>query len=115
MNNQNSLRIEVSAEIPEPTSAEAVAVCVFADEPHIESAKDGKLREMAQSFVRDGEFKGEEETSLLLHAADANGDGTRRLLLIGLGAHQDFDANTLNRAAAMAARRPRASHIKHLN
>jgi leucyl aminopeptidase len=114
MTNQNTLNIEVTAAFPQPAEGEAVAVCVFADEPRVGFDSDGEVRGIVDKVVRDGEFKGEEETSLLFHATSANGTGARRLLLIGLGAHADFDARTLAHAAAMAVRRARESRIKHL-
>lgn len=116
MNKQGTLRIETRTELPERSAQEAVALCVFADDPRIELAADTELRDAVDNLVRDGEFKGEAETSLLFHAAHKNGDGAaRRLLLVGLGSHADFDAHTLNRAAAIAARRARQSRAKRLH
>nr|MBA3768071.1 leucyl aminopeptidase [Acidobacteriota bacterium] len=63
---------------------------------------------------RDGEFRGRAGESQLLYRGSANGAGTLRLLLLGLGSHSDFDAHDLQRAAGMAARAARASRIKHL-
>jgi leucyl aminopeptidase len=109
------MNIEVKSELAQPAAGEAVAVCVFTDEPRIGFAPDEEVYAIVDNLIRDGEFKGEAETSLLFHAASLNGDGARRLLLIGLGAHADFDARTFNQAAAMAVRRARESHIKHLH
>jgi leucyl aminopeptidase len=106
--------IETSTELPQPAAGEAVAVCIFIDEPRADFALDGEIRGIVDKLARDGEFKGEAETSTLLHASSANGDEARRLLLIGLGAHADFETKTLGHAAAMAVRRARSSHIKHL-
>jgi leucyl aminopeptidase len=115
MTNQNPLRIEIKRNLPPPSADEAIAICVFTDEPRVEPTIASELREVAKSLAREGEFKGEAETSLLLHAMSANGDGARRLLLVGLGAHADFDTTGLNRAAAMAVRRARLSRIKRLH
>jgi leucyl aminopeptidase len=109
------MNIEIKPELAQPAEGEAVAVCVFTDEPRSGFAPDGEVSGIVDSLIRSGEFKGEAETSLLLHAASLNGNGARRLLLVGLGAHADFDAKTLDHAAAMAVRRARASHIKHLH
>jgi leucyl aminopeptidase len=114
MTNQTPLSIEMSRTLPQTAAGEAVAVCVFTDEPRVGWMPDEELHAVLNNLTRDGEFKGEAETSLLLHAASANGTGARRLLLIGLGAHADFDAQTLARAAAVAVRRARTSRIRHL-
>ncbi|MDT4896023.1 MAG: leucyl aminopeptidase [Acidobacteriota bacterium] len=112
---QNILNIEVTTSFPQPAAGEAVAVCVFTDEPRILFALNDGAQIIADNVLRDGEFKGEAETSLFLHAASANGTGAHRLLLVGLGAHTDFDAQTYGRAAAVAVRRARESRIKHLH
>jgi leucyl aminopeptidase len=109
------MNIEIKSELAQPAEGEAVAVCVFTDEPRVGFAPDDEVYRIVDSLIRDGEFKGEAETSLLFHAASLNGDGARRLLLIGLGAHADFDAKTLHHATAMAVRRAREGHIKHLH
>ena len=106
------MKIEIKSQLAE---AEAVAVCVFSDEPHAELPPDEELRAIVDNLMRDGEFKGEAETSLLLHTQGTNGTGARRLLLIGLGAHADFYEKTLARAAAVAVRRARESRIRHLH
>ncbi len=108
MADENFLAIELSAKLP--PDADAVAVCVFEDEP---GAADGELGELVESFRRDGEFKGEEGTSMLVHAAGTN--GARRLLVVGLGERADFDAGAMSRAAAAAVRRARAGRIRQLN
>jgi leucyl aminopeptidase len=115
MTNQTTFSIEVATAFSQSASDEAVAVGVFTDEPRVPFPVDGELRAVLDNLARDGEFKGEAETSLLVHTTSANGTGgARRLLLIGLGAHADFDAKTLAHAAAMSVRRARESHIKHL-
>ena len=104
--------IEIKSQFAE---TEAVAVCVFTDEPHAGLVTGEALAAIVDNLMRDGEFKGEAETSLLLHTAGANGTGARRLLLVGLGAHADLDEKALARAAAIAVRGARKSRIKHLN
>jgi leucyl aminopeptidase len=110
-----TLKIEIKSELAPAAEGEAVAVCVFTDEPRVGFAPDDAVYGIVDSLLRDGEFKGEAETSLLVHAASLNGDGARRLLLIGLGLHADFDAQALHRATATAVRRAREGHIKHLH
>jgi leucyl aminopeptidase len=111
----STLIIETSTELPQPAAGEAVAVCVFTDEPRVGFTVDDGVRDIADKLARDGEFKGEAETSTLLYTTSTNGDGGLRLLLVGLGAHADFETKTLGHAAAMAVRRARFSHIKHLH
>jgi len=115
MTNQTTPSIEIKSELAPPAEGEAVAVCIFTDEPRAGLAPGSELLPIVDNLIRDGEFKGEAETSLLLHAASLNGDGARRLLLTGLGAHADFDEKTFSRAAAMAVRRAREGRIKHLH
>ncbi len=111
MTDENFLAIELSAKLP-PDAAD-VAVCVFEDEPAAAGVPDDELRELIAGLMRDGEFKGEEETSLLLHTAGTN--GARRLLVVGLGERGDFDAAGMSRATAAAVRRASAGRIKQLN
>jgi leucyl aminopeptidase len=125
MSRQTSLLVELSADIPSATSAsETVAVGVFADEPRLPSTEafGSDLRAVCERAVAFGEFMGEEETSLLIHTAGAAGESNegergrgasesngghsvvRRVLLVGLGSHEDFDAASLRRAAGVAVR-----------
>jgi leucyl aminopeptidase len=114
MTKQSTLIIEINSAFSQPGRDEALGLCVFTDEPRLGSSLDGDLRSLLDDLVREGEFKGEAETSLLLHASGSNGAAARRLLLIGVGAHADFDAPALSRAAASAARRARENRIRHL-
>jgi leucyl aminopeptidase len=116
------LSISVTAQTPTTEQQEAVAVCVFSDEPRLAAVPQGgdaPWRPLCEQLIADGEFKGEAGTSLLLHTAttSAGADGARRaqrIMLVGLGEHADFDAATLRRAAGMAARRARAAQVRHL-
>ncbi|HKC63086.1 MAG TPA: M17 family peptidase N-terminal domain-containing protein, partial [Pyrinomonadaceae bacterium] len=109
MTKQSSLTIEIKTELSQIAEGEAVAVCVFEDEPHVSNAS-GAVLKTVENVMREGEFKGEDETSLLLHDAESHST----LLLLGLGQHQTFNPSTLSRAAGTAARQARSSHIKHL-
>ncbi len=111
MMDKNFLAIELSAKLP--PEASDIAVFVFEDEPNGAGVPDGELRELVEGLRRDGEFKGEAATSLLVHAAGAN--GARRLLVVGLGERADFDASVMSRAAAEAVRRARKSRIEQLH
>ena len=111
MTDDGFFAIELSPRLP-PAAAD-VAVCVFEDEPRAAGAPDGELRELIEGLRRDGEFKGEAGTSLLVHAAGTG--GARRLLVVGLGERADFGAGAMSRAAAAAVRRAREGRIRDLN
>ena len=111
MRDENFLAIELSAKLP--PGASDIAVCVFEDEPGGAGAPEGELRELVEGLRRDGEFKGEAGTSLLLHTAGAN--GARRVLVGGLGARAACDADAMCLAAGAAVRRARAGRIERLN
>ncbi len=126
------LSINIATQIPTMTLQEAVAICLFTDEPHLSTPPPGEnavWHPICEQMIADGEFKGEAETSLLIHASladaagrsksvkDASSDGAnraQRILLVGLGEHSDFDAAVLRRAAGMAVRKARAAHVSHL-
>ena len=118
MTTNRSLSVELSPGIPADAKG-TLAVGVFADEPRLPVSESlgGNLRALCERVVADGEFEGEEETTLLIHAAaGAEGDesrgGARRVLLVGLGARADCDAHVLRRAAGAAVR---ASHSRSLS
>jgi leucyl aminopeptidase len=129
---QHSLVVESGIDIPASVPArETLALCVFADAPHLPDApRLGALRQICEEAIAEAGFEGEEGATLLVHAASADGadqagaknsgDGAtsdkaagneagraRRVLLVGLGEHADFDAHVLRRAAGAAARRAR--------
>ncbi len=125
MTKPKSLIVELNREIVSPgTGASVLAVGVFADAPHIAGAEalGAELRQLCEQVVGDGEFKGEEETALLVHiageagarAAEA-GSGARRVLLVGLGRRDDLKAATLRRAASVAVRSARDAHARELH
>jgi leucyl aminopeptidase len=115
MKNQTPLIIETANVIPAGAADAATALCVFTDDPRVPgNAPEDSGKDIVADFVKGGEFKGEAETHALVHAQDANA-APRRLLLVGCGSHDDFNAASLGRAAGMAVREARAAHIKHLN
>nr|MDQ5838795.1 hypothetical protein [Acidobacteriota bacterium] len=133
----SSLTVELGARAPSSFHAgEAVAVCVFADSPRVAGGQllDDPLLGLCEQMVAQGEFRGEEGTSLLVRAAVGGSDGgasglaggagdisgsrageVSRLLLVGLGAHADFGEPTLRRAAAMAAREAVRARLRSLH
>ena len=115
MKQQNPLTIETINHLPQLKPDAALAVCVFTDEPRVPLEGQDEMRRAGERLAGDGEFLGREETSLLLHAAQATGaGGAHRLLLLGLGSHADFDPHVLSRASGMAVRQAREAHVKHL-
>ncbi len=111
MKNPAPLNIEIASEFSQTsTGSTAIAVCIFTDQP---PSLNGAAAHLPDDFLYEGEFKGEAETSLLLHAKDANGT-KRPLLLAGCGALDELTPLQLSRAAGMAARVARTAHIKHL-
>lgn len=111
----STLNIKLSDNVPDSVPGDAVAVCVFEDDPRLGIGTDTRTLETVDGLKLDGEFRGEAGTSQILHATISNGHGPRRLLLLGLGTYEDFDTKTFNRAAAMAVRRAVESHVKHLH
>src|SRR5215207_958272 len=115
MSRQTSLTVELGAALPAAGGAGgAAAVGVFADEPRLPEALDGHLRELCERVTSEGEFRGEEETTLLIHAPAGDG-GVRRVLLVGLGPRGDFDAGVLRRAAGAAVRAARPARTSTLH
>jgi leucyl aminopeptidase len=127
MNKPNRLNVELSSALSSTTSnGEAFVVGVFADEPHLPGAEilGQNLLQACEQLVSDGDFKGEEATSLLFHTSaapegekeeDKAAHVARRLLLLGLGTHADFDADLLRRAAAMTVRVARDKRLRSLH
>jgi leucyl aminopeptidase len=127
MKKPNRLNVELSSNLPDkPSAAEAFALCVFAGEERPLGAQllGESLSRTCEQLVAEGEFKGEEETSFLFYSSterdgESEDEGAKhsasRLLLVGLGARTDFDADTLRRAAGMAARDARDAHVRALH
>src|SRR5256714_7482390 len=118
MSRQRTLAVELSAGLPSNIStSETLAVGVFTDEPRAPGAAalGERLRALCEQAAAEGEFKGEEEATLLIHAAGERGDGSRRVLLVGLGSHVDFTRAALRRAAGVAVHAARASRSRALH
>jgi leucyl aminopeptidase len=122
MDRQTSLQVELGDTLPSTTdAAETVAVGVYADGgerlPAAESLGGG-LRALCERVTAEGEFKGEAETTLLIYAPageGAQGGGARRVLLVGLGSGDDFDAASMRRAAGTAVRAAAAARTRVLH
>ncbi|MBV8856242.1 MAG: leucyl aminopeptidase [Acidobacteria bacterium] len=115
MSRETSLKVELGAALPATHDAGgAVAVGVFADEPRLPETLDGGLRGLCERVTSEGEFKGEGETTLLIHAP-ADGGGARRVLLVGLGARAEFDEAAARRAAGSAVRAAASARVRTLD
>ena len=115
MSDKRSLTVELSDELP-AAARETLAVGVFTDGERLPATVSlgGDLRELCERVVSEGEFKGEEETTLLIHAAGVAADkaaGALRVLLVGLGSRDDFDASALRRASGAAVRAARSRSL----
>ncbi|HEX8162259.1 MAG TPA: leucyl aminopeptidase [Pyrinomonadaceae bacterium] len=111
-----SYRLSVSLAAPPspPAPRDLVAVCVFgADARDVERCgAEGATLDIVRGLVLAGDFKGEEDDSLLVRA-DGPG-GARRVLLVGMGRHGDDDPCGLRRAAATAVRRANDAKARRL-
>jgi leucyl aminopeptidase len=117
MHEPTSLLVELGDALPETASAfETVAVGVFAgggERLPATHALGGGLRALCERVAAEGEFKGEAETTLLIHAPGGGG-GASRVLLVGLGAAEDYDAAAMRRAAGTAARASKSARTRSL-
>jgi leucyl aminopeptidase len=112
MSKPHNLTVETAAALPPSSPREVVAVCVFQDEPEPMNAS-GEVLRVVRRILDEGDFKGEADSTLLVHAA--TGEGTHRLLLVGVGARDEVDAHALRRAAATAVRAARNAHAARVN
>jgi leucyl aminopeptidase len=119
MSRQTSLSVELGAALPATNEAGAgVAVGLFADEPRLPEteALGGDLRALCERVTAEGEFKGEAETTLLIHAPAGDGrGGVRRVLLVGLGSRADYDTKAMRRAAGTVVRAARSARTRTLH
>ncbi len=114
MNNQKSLTVEITNEIPGHAQADMLAVCVYENDAARSNARGERLRAV-EAFISEEDFKGEEETSLVVHLAGESG-ARRRLLLLGMGRHEGIDdGRALSRAAATAVRQAKDAHAAHVH
>ena len=112
MSKPHSLTVETAAKLPPLSPREVVAVCVFQGEPEPAGA-GGEVLRAVERILNEGDFKGEAESTLLVHAA--TGEGARRLLLVGMGKREDADDAALRRAAATAVRAARNARAGRVN
>lgn len=115
MKKQDNLSIEIAREILPDEIGSAVALCVFADAPRFTSAIGKGAFPFIEELLNRGDFKGEADTTYSFHRREAESNAPRQWLLVGLGAHEDFDANKLRRAAGTAVRIARSARVRRLS
>ncbi|HEX8335413.1 MAG TPA: leucyl aminopeptidase, partial [Pyrinomonadaceae bacterium] len=112
MRNTDSVPVEIVAELPPPSPHDLVALCVFKGGPEtLTNAGDALLRAL-RPLLDEGDFEGEEDSTLLVRVQTDG--GARRLLLLGMGRRHDDDPDEYRRAAATAARQAKGAKAKRL-
>lgn len=97
--------IQISVKVQEAdalqTKADILAIGVFSDTPARSIAKilDKMLGGKIAALKKLGDFEGKVKTSCLLYA---EGVGTERILLVGLGKQKEMEFDSLRKAAALA-------------
>jgi leucyl aminopeptidase len=112
------MEIEVSISRAGEADVQAIAVPVFKNE----KADEGLLRELDEAMdgliravIESEELTGKEGETALLHLVpNKNGMRARRVLLVGVGAREDYRAPQVAQMAGTAARSLRAKNVKTL-
>jgi leucyl aminopeptidase len=109
------MEVQTSAGSYKEQDVQALAVAVFKDE----QANEGILKELDEaaggvvhSVIESEELKGKEGETVYVHLAQSGTLRSRRLLLIGVGAREDFKAAQVSQMAGAAARFLRGKNIK---
>ncbi len=100
---------------PADTDVQALAVAVFKDE----KADEGILKDLdaaaggvISSILDAEEMKGKEGESAYIHLSAGGGLKAKRLLLVGVGAREDYNLAQASRFAGTATRTLRARNVK---
>ena len=110
------MEVQTSTGRYQEEDVQALAVAVFKDE----KAEAGILKELddasggvVRSVIESEELKGKEGETVYVHLpAGANGLRAKRLLLIGVGAKEDFKAPQVSQLAGAAVRFLRGKNVK---
>jgi leucyl aminopeptidase len=113
-----NMDVQVSAGALKDQDVQALAVAVFKDE----KADEGFLKELdaatggiVKSVIETEELKGKEGETVYVHLAGTDGGlKARRLLLVGVGAREDYQAAQVSQMAGTAIRFLRNKNIKTL-
>lgn len=96
---------------------QALAIAIFKDETLDEEflqTLDSLAGGMLRSAIESEEFKGKEGETAYFHLLGADGPKARRLLLIGVGDREQYNAPDVSRLAGTAARLLRAKAVKSI-
>ncbi len=112
------MEILTSGGRPAEADVQALAVAVFKDE----KADEGILKDLdaaaggvVRSILEAEEMKGKEGESAYVHiSADGGGLKAKRLLLVGVGAREDYKAAQVSQFAGLVARTLRARNVKSI-
>jgi leucyl aminopeptidase len=109
------MEVQTSTGSYKEQDVQALAVAVFKDE----KANEGILKELDEaaggvvnSVIESEELKGKEGETVYVHLAQSGALHARRLLLIGVGTREDFQAAQVSQMAGTAARFLRGKNIK---
>jgi leucyl aminopeptidase len=109
------MEVQTSAGSYKEQDVQALAVAVFKDE----KANEGILKELDEasggvvnSVIESEELKGKEGETVYVHLPQSGSLHARRLLLIGVGAREDFKPAQVSQMAGAAARFLRGKNIK---
>ncbi|HZB45422.1 MAG TPA: leucyl aminopeptidase [Pyrinomonadaceae bacterium] len=112
------MEILTSGGRPAEADVQALAVAVFKDE----KADEGILKDLdagaggvVRSILEAEEMKGKEGESAYVHIpADGGGLKAKRLLLVGVGAREDYKAAQVSQFAGLVARTLRSRNVKSI-
>jgi leucyl aminopeptidase len=100
--------ISITTQLSLQSEQDAIAICVF-DREIRSMTLDAGVRSIIESLLENEEFRGKEESSVLIHTSGF------RLLLLGLGDAASDDLLALRRAAATCALQARETRISQLH
>src|SRR3954468_16612613 len=109
------MEVQTSAGSYKEQDVQALAVAVFKDE----KANEGILKELDEaaggvvhSVIESEELKGKEGETVYIHLAQGGNLRARRILLIGVGARDEYKPAQVSQMAGTAARFLRGKNIK---
>lgn len=109
------MEVQTSAGRYQEQDVQALAVAVFKDE----KADEGILKELDEaaggvikSVIESEELKGKEGETVYIHLAGSGGLRARRLLLVGVGAREEYKPAQVSQMAGTVARFLRGKNVK---
>ena len=107
--------VQVSAGPLKDQDVQALAVAVFKDEKADEGFLkdlDGATGGVIKSVIESEELKGKEGETVYVHLVGDGGLKARRLLLVGVGARDDYNTAQVSQMTGTAARFLRSKSVK---